>query len=372
MELFLRILENKYIQHVSKEVFEEYLSSVTICRSLIEQLTHALKFYSDAKIKNTKEIYKETIKKCLNEIKSSKGFEILLILFNYQFINSQNEIVIPEVIELIPVVNPNNKAKCPWDPVVLQIYQKDVEKRFAKDPLATPNPQRITDVDDYKNLLMLNPVFTEVIRSFSNEQKNLRTREIYDMFVYFCILKELKKDFDYRVIKKGGVIAQANEEEIKSMQKEIVKYFREYYDKIESKIDGALYELPIVKNDWNTLINEVTLFHSELVNFKNTHLKDLINFDKDEMERLLLEIRNFLIKADNLDWKIYPKVSDITGIDGGSGLIKKIIGKGGMKKIGGMYNLKVKDWLVENALKEDFQSQQPKVESGTEDFEFPF
>lgn len=365
-------MENKYIQHVSKEVFEEYLSSVTNCRSLIEQLTHSLIFYSDAKIKNTKEIYKDKIKEYLNEIKSSQGFEILLMFFNYQFINNQNEFVIPEVIELIPVVNPNNKAKCPWDPVVLQIYQKDIEKRFAKDPLTTPNPQRITDIDDYKNLLMLDPVFAEVMRSFTNQQKNARTREIYELFGYYFILKELKKDFDYRIVKKGGVVVPANEEEIKSIQKEIVKYFKEYYEKIESQIDGALYEPPKVENDWNKLINEVTLFHSELVNFKNTHLKDLINFDKDEMERLLLEIRNFLIKADNLDWKIYPKVSDITGIDGGSGLIKKIIGKGGMKKIGGMYNLKVKDWLVENALKEDFQSQQPKVESGIEDFEFPF
>ena len=43
-----------------------------------------------------------------------------------------------------------------------------------------------------------------------------------------------------------------------------------------------------------------------------------------------------------------------------------------MKKIGGMYNLKVKDWLVENALKEELQFQQPKSESGIEDLDFPF
>ena len=41
-----------------------------------------------------------------------------------------------------------------------------------------------------------------------------------------------------------------------------------------------------------------------------------------------------------------------------------------MKKIGGMYALKVKDWLVENALKEESQFVQPKPESGFEDFPF--
>ena len=366
------ILEDKYIQHVSPEVFEEYLSSVTNCRSLLEQLEHSLTFYSDAKIKNTKEIYKDKIKQYLSEIKSSDGFGVFLILFNYQFINSQNEVVIPEVIELIPVVNPTNIAKCPWDAVIMQIYQNDIEKRFAKDPLTTPNPQRISDIDDYKNVLMLDPEIAAIIRTFTNQQKNPRTREIYDLFGYYCILKELNKDFDYRIIKKGGQGFPANEEEIKSIQNEIIMYFKEYYEKIESQIDGALYEPPLVVNDWNRMIGEVTLFHNELINFKNNHLKDLINYDKDEIDRLLLEIRNFLIKSENLDWKIYPKVSDINGIDGGSGLIKKIISKGGMKKIGGMYNLKVKDWLVENALKEELQFQQPKSESGIEDLDFPF
>jgi len=363
-------LEANYIQNVPKEVFQKFLESITECGGILEQLKFSLNCYSDSKFTNNKEIYKDKIKKSLSELKANKGYEIFLILFNYQFINSLGEKVLPEVIELIPVVNPLAKAKCPWDPIPLWLYQKDIEKRFAKNPLGTPNPERITDIDDYKNILFIDPIFNEVIRSFVSQQKNARTREIYEIFANYCILKELKKDFDYRVLKKDGVVAPANEEEINSIREEFKLYFNEYYKKIESQLDENIYKAPTENHDWNELISKANEFHNELISFKNSQLEDLINYDKDEIERLLFEIKNFLIKTESLDWKIYPKVSDISGIDGGSGLIKKIISKGGMKKIGGMYALKVKDWLVENALKEESQFVQPKPESGFEDFPF--
>ena len=37
-----------------------------------------------------------------------------------------------------------------------------------------------------------------------------------------------------------------------------------------------------------------------------------------------------------------------------------------------MYNMKIKDWLVENAIKEELQLQQPNSQSGIEDLDFCF
>ena len=53
-----------------------------------------------------------------------------------------------------------------------------------------------------------------------------------------------------------------------------------------------------------------------------------------------------------------------------SGLIKKIISKSGKKQIGRMYNMNIKDWLEENAIKEELQLQLPNSPSGIEDLDF--
>ena len=347
-------MKNKYIQNCSENELKKYTKDVEECRALLEQLKQALSNYSDSQIKNNKVLYKDQIQKCLIDLKENQGYEILLILFNYQFINNLGEEVIPEVIELIKVVNPYNRAKLPWEFIPLFLYQKDIEKRFAKDPLNIPNPERITDIDDYKNILLVEPVFNEIMNSFMYQQKNARTREIYEIFANYCILKELGRDFEYRTLKDNGRVEKAKKEEIKSIKDEFISYFNDYYKKIESKLDKNLYKRPDSNYDWNSLLSEARNLHGDLVDFKDKHYESLINYDKDEKARLTFDIKQFLIKAEGLDWKVFPKVSDINHLEGGSGLIKRIVREGGMKEIGNLYNQMIKnDLAVENFLKVD-------------------
>ena len=167
----------------------------------------------------------------------------------------------------------------------------------------------------------------------------------------------MKSDFKtYAVNGALGTYALDNSE---SYSSKIETLFKNYYQKIKSSLDPKEFEKPTTNLE--KLIKELYNFKARFIDLKRENIQVLIKFNAAEINKLVLEIRNFL-KANNLNELIWPKVKEINGLDGGPGLLKKIYAKGKMKDVGEMYLKEIRPIIEkENIIEAPIDSEAKKT-----------
>ena len=325
-------LDKIIFQNLTQEEIDSLTTDVTVCQADITQINDTLPYYFKSESPVLKDRYQQTIKGLLDEIKKNKGYQLFTQLFDIKAFNREtNEQVVPECLEVIDILNNQTEIKLPWEVKALIQYKDEIEKEFLKDPISKNN-LFVNNLKDYKYCFVNDPIHQATINIMGNRDGNIRTNEIFNLYVQLILAQKMKRDFKvYSINATSGIASQQSSDEFVA---EAEKLFLDYYKKIESTLTPEEYKAP--NCNLEKLLKELFTLKTNMIQLKNDNIQALIKFNAAEIDALVLEIRNFL-KTNNLNELKWPKVKDISSLDGGPGILKKINLAGGMKPVGKMY-----------------------------------
>ncbi len=351
-------------QDLDQVRINEIVDSLKECQADIGQLNQTLAMYDSSKPKSIlRDRYRLEINKLLEQIKSRQAFQVFLELHNIEALNSDNEIVIPEFLEVVNFVTPDLVASLPWEGKHQYLYSEIVEKELSSDPL-NKIPRRINDKRDYKYVFCNDPMHQVIINIMSASTGNIRVFELYNLYTQILLNKKLSKSF--YVWTNNGTSFTLKDSDKEKFCLEVEKLFNEYYKKIEKGLDPYYFENPKPNTEWNEIKYHSVKMKEEMINLKETNIQILRSFNAEELDELVNEMRSFLNIHDDLSELVWPKVKQINTKEGGAGLLKKINKNGGMKTVGEIYTKRINEIIQnENSLRSN-QLNLRKIANGNE------
>ena len=337
------------LQDLDQGGIDELVNSLEECQADIDQVNQLLPIYDSCEKGILKNRYRKSISKILEEIKSKDGYLVFLQMHKIEAFNNENQEVIPEFLEVINFINSNIASALPWEVKSLILYSDDFENRFAIDPLKD-SKLFVHDPKDYKYVLANDPMHQAIINIMSSPTGNLRTFEIYNLYLQMLLIKELKLNFN--VFSNNGSIDFPKVDNTEDFCNEVEKLFIKYYQKIKEGLDPEYFKGPKYNNEWIELVKGSNNFRTKMINLKENNINILRKFNSEELDDLVLDIRNFLNSYEDLNELVWPKVKQINSKEGGAGLLKRINKNGGMKEVGDHYSKRIKEIIEdENFLK---------------------
>ena len=339
------------LQDLDQVSINEMVDSLKECQADIVQLNQLLPLYDSREKGILRDRYRLDINKILEEIKSRKGFQVFLQLHNIEAFNSDNEEVIPEFLEVVNFIIPNLMAVLPWEGKGQFVYSELFEKEFSNNPLDAIK-RTVNDVRDYKYVFYHDPMHQAVINVMSQSTGNIRAYEIYTLYTQILLNKALNKSFNLLTSNDNGSVFTPKDSEKEKFCLEVEKLFNEYYEKIENGLDPNYFKIPALDTNWNEIKFHSVKIKEAMIKLKETNIKILRNFNSEELDELVNEIRSFLNSHDDLSELVWPKVKQINTKEGGAGLLKKINKNGGMKTVGDIYSKRINEIIEsENLLR---------------------
>lgn len=337
------------LQDLDQGGVDELVNSLEECQADIDQVNQLLPIYDSCEKGKLKNRYRKSISKILEEIKSRDGYLVFLQMHKIEAFNNENQEVIPEFLEVINFINSNIASALPWEVKSLILYSDDFENRFAIDPLKD-SKLFVHDPKDYKYVLANDPMHQAIINIMSSPTGNLRTFEIYNLYLQMLLIKELKLNFN--VFSNNGSLDFPKVDNTEDFCNEVEKLFIKYYQKIKEGLDPEYFKGPKYNNEWIELVKGSNNFRTKMINLKEKNINILRKFNSEELDDLVLDIRNFLNSYEDLNELVWPKVKQINSKEGGAGLLKRINKNGGMKEVGDHYSKRIKEIIEdENFLK---------------------
>lgn len=337
------------LQDLDQGGVDELVNSLEECQADIDQVNQLLPIYDSCEKGILKNRYRKSISKILEEIKSKDGYLVFLQMHKIEAFNNENQEVIPEFLEVINFINSNIASALPWEVKSLILYSDDFENRFAIDPLKD-SKLFVHDPKDYKYVLANDPMHQAIINIMSSPTGNLRTFEIYNLYLQMLLIKELKLNFN--VFSNNGSLDFPKVDNTEDFCNEVEKLFIKYYQKIKEGLDPEYFKGPKYNNEWIELVKGSNNFRTKMINLKEKNINILRKFNSEELDDLVLDIRNFLNSYEDLNELVWPKVKQINSKEGGAGLLKRINKNGGMKEVGDHYSKRIKEIIEdENFLK---------------------
>ena len=175
------------LQDLDQGGVDELVNSLEECQADIDQVNQLLPIYDSCEKGKLKNRYRKSISKILEEIKSRDGYLVFLQMHKIEAFNNENQEVIPEFLEVINFINSNIASALPWEVKSLILYSDDFENRFAIDPLKD-SKLFVHDPKDYKYVLANDPMHQAIINIMSSPTGNLRTFEIYNLYLQMLSL----------------------------------------------------------------------------------------------------------------------------------------------------------------------------------------
>ena len=161
------------------------------------------------------------------------------------------------------------------------------------------------------------------------------------LYLQMLLIKELKLNFN--VFSNSGSLNFPKVNDTEDFCNEVEKLFIKYYQNIKEGLDPEYFKGPKYNNNWIELANGSNNFRKKMINLKENNINILRKFNSEELDDLVLDIRNFLNSYEDLNELVWPKVKQLNSKDGGAGLLKRINKNGGMKEVGDHYSKRIKE-----------------------------
>ena len=269
---------------MTQEEIDSLTTDVTVCQADITQINDTLPLYFKSESQVLNDRYRQTIKDLLDEIKKNKGYHLFTQLFDIKAFNREtNEQVIPECLEVIDILNNQTEIRLPWEVKGLIQYKDEIEKEFLKDPISKNN-LFVNNIKDYKYCFVNDPIHQATINILGNTNGNIRTNEIFNLYVQLTLAQEMKSDFKvYSINETSGILSEQSSDEFVAEAK---KLFLDYYKKIKSTLIPEEYKTP--NCNLEKLLNELFTLKNNMIQLKNDNIQALVKFNAAEIDALVL------------------------------------------------------------------------------------